>query len=164
MLVAAWPTTDKGVRAAIRYVFRAINGVSHGTPALSRPVPPSRREGEADAAHKGPSSHSLAGFTRRAGELRSQCFWHLIFALSLRGRRRSARNVRPASTVEASHPQVLKIIALTYQRCIRACHSEESLRLDGVIPLSKQCMCYFEVIWFLYWHSLRPFAHSYPLE
>jgi hypothetical protein len=27
---------------------------------------------------------------------------------------------------------VLKIIALAYQRCIRACHSEESLRLDEV--------------------------------
>lgn len=86
MLVAVWPTIDKGVHAAIRSifrpVFRALNGVAHGTPALSRPFFPSRREGKVDAAHKEPGNSSLAGFTRRAGELRSQCFWHLIVALS----------------------------------------------------------------------------------
>jgi len=82
VLVAEWPTIDKGVHAAIRCVFHVLNGVVRGTPALSRPFPPSRREGEADAAHKEPGNSILAGFTRRGGELRSQCYWHLIVALS----------------------------------------------------------------------------------
>lgn len=107
--VAVWPTIDKGVRAAIRFVLSASNGVSHSTPALSRLFSSSRREGEADAAHKEPDNSVLAGLTRRAGELHTECFWHLFCARILRGRRLSARSSGPASIVEASHPRDEKL-------------------------------------------------------
>ena len=124
MLVVPWPTIDKGDHETIRttrgsFVFRACNGIAHGTPALSRPFPPSRREGGADAAHKEPGRPSLAGFRRRGGELRSQCFWHLIFCAELtRSAPLGSQCMASLNRRSQSSPSA-KIIAGRYLRFIR---------------------------------------------
>jgi len=47
----------------------------------------------------------LLTLMQREAERLRLCDWHLFFALIYRGRRLSARNLGPASPVEASHPQ-----------------------------------------------------------
>lgn len=46
---------------------------------------------------------------QRGALQRSLCDWHLLFALSYRVRRRSARNSGLASPVETYHPRELKL-------------------------------------------------------
>jgi hypothetical protein len=64
-----------------------------------------QRAGQADVAlYLGP--WLLQSLRQREEERLRLCDWHLFFALIYRGRRLSARNLGPASPVEANHPQV----------------------------------------------------------
>jgi hypothetical protein len=55
----------------------------------------------------------LLTLMQREAERLRLCDWHLFFALISRGRRLSARNLGPASPVEASHPQIIQLYIIS---------------------------------------------------
>jgi hypothetical protein len=96
--------------------FRMIRGATCGTPTLGRPV---YLRLEIGVGGRGPlwARLILLPTKRREAERKRLCGWHLCFALILRGRRLSARNPGPASSVEACHPRCLDIIQQILPDC-----------------------------------------------
>ena len=85
-------------------LFRMVSGVACGTPAFVRPA---YHRLEGGVGGRGPlrARLILLPTKRREAERKRLCGWHLFFTLIFRGRRLSARNPGPASSVEACHPR-----------------------------------------------------------
>ncbi len=89
--------------------IRMPSGVTCGTLALSRPaLRPAKVRCRRTGLHN--EDRLSLSLMQRGAERKQSCDWHLCCALILRGRRLSARNLGPASPVEACHPQMHPIL------------------------------------------------------